>query len=150
MKVRFQKLTSEAITPTKAHPTDAGFDMYAVSREVDSNGNYVYSTGIAMEIPEGHVGLLFPRSSVSKKNQIQTNCVGVIDSSYRGDIIFKFKPIAGVMKRHFFGNDCDEIYDKGERIGQLIIMPYPSVELEEADALSDTDRGQGGFGSTGK
>lgn len=159
MKVRFKKLTPEAKMPNKAHPSDAGFDLTAVSLDLDQEGNVVYQTGIAVEIPEGYVGLVFPRSSVSKKGLVLTNGVGVIDSNYRGGISFKFRPaISGTV----LGKDqrgayiihsamhASRVYEVGERIGQLVIIPYPNVEFEETDNLSDTDRGAGGYGSTGK
>ena len=99
-----------------------------------------YKTGLALEIPKGHVGLLFPRSSVYKTSMIMSNCVGVIDSGYRGEIMLKFRDQ---------WRDYSSRYEVGDRVGQLIIMPYPQVELEEVDNLSSTDRGSGGYGSTG-
>lgn len=140
MKVRFKKLTPAAAAPYKAHPTDAGFDLTATSKCIDRECNTVYGTGIAVEIPEGHVGLLFPRSSINKKNLLLSNSVGVIDSHYRGEITAKFKRTAPYTAE----------YNVGERIAQLIIIPYPEVEFEEAGALTDTDRGTVGYGSTGK
>lgn len=143
MKVRFKKLTPDAVIPTKAHPSDAGFDLVATSEEF-KDGVYVYGTGIAMEIPEGYVGLVFPRSSIAKKDLFLSNSVGVIDSHYRGEVMFKFRMAraAEYVK--------DPIYSVGDRIGQIIIVPFPEIEFDEADALSDTDRGEGGYGSTGK
>ncbi|MBR5414191.1 MAG: dUTP diphosphatase [Fibrobacter sp.] len=140
VKVKFKKLDPRACMPVKAHPTDAGFDLVAVSSWRES-GNYVYGTGLAVEIPEGHVGLIFPRSSISKIDLFLTNAVGVIDSHYRGEILFKFKAACRVPY---------QLYDEGERIGQLIIMPIPQVEFEEVEELSETDRGAGGYGSSGK
>lgn len=158
VKVKVKKLSENAVLPTKAHKTDAGFDLTATSREFDKDGNIVYGTELAFEIPEGYVGYIFPRSSVSKKDIVLTNCVGVIDAGYRGEVMAKFKPVSMAHEtisrlprdhlsyfRHF-GED----YKVGERIGQLIIMPLPEIELEEATELSDTDRGEGGYGSTGK
>lgn len=145
MKVRFKKLSPNAVIPTKAHPTDAGFDLAATTVDVDEYDNLVYGTSLAVEIPRGYVGLIFPRSSVCKKQIFLTNCVGVIDSGYRGEIMAKFKSI-----------DCKSSsvagtqYGVGDRIAQLIIMPYPKVEFEEAEELSDSDRGTKGYGSTGK
>ena len=121
-----------------AKPGDAGMDLYSVSRSMDSNGNIVYHTGLAMEIPDGHVGLLFPRSSVSKTSVFLRNSVGVIDSGYRGEIMLKFN----------FCASTGEPYEVGDKVGQLIIMPYPEVQFELTDELSDTARGTGGFGST--
>ena len=142
MKVKIKRLSKNAVIPKKAHATDAGMDMVAISRDFDNNGNVVYGTGIAVEIPEGHVGLVFPRSSISKRDLLLSNSVGVIDSGYRGEITFKFKTEGGKMYA--------DMYGVGDRIGQLIIIPIPEIEFEETDELSDTDRGTGGYGSTGE
>lgn len=139
MKVRFKKLVPEAVIPTKAHPTDAGFDLTCI-RAVYSRDWISYSTGIAVEIPEGYVGLIFPRSSIYKKDLLLSNSVGVIDSGYRGEVMFKFRYVGTEGKT----------YEVGDRIGQLIILPYPEIEFEETNELSDSDRGTGGYGSTGK
>ena len=147
MKVRIKKLYKDSILPTKAHATDAGFDLYAHNVMRDNQANLVYTTGVAMEIPQGYVGLIFPRSSISRKDLILTNCVGVIDSGYRGEISFKFKRVNFVEQQDgLLEND----YLKGERIGQMIIMPYPEIEFVEVDELSDSERGDGGYGSSGK
>lgn len=140
MKVEFKKLVENAVIPTKAHPTDAGWDMTCTSFEYEKNNMITYHTGIAMAIPENHVGLLFPRSSVFKQDLILSNCVGVIDSSYRGEIMLKFRTTLPFPKR----------YSVGERVGQLIIMPYPTIEFSEVDSLPESDRGEGGYGSSGK
>ena len=140
VKVRFKKLHPEAIIPSYAKPGDAGMDMTAISIMDDEGFQVTYGTGIAVEIPEGYVGLIFPRSSIRKYQIELTNSVGVIDSGYRGEIQFTFNKTAGVPSKR---------YAVGDRIGQLIIMPYPTVIPIESDTLSDTDRGQGGFGSTG-
>lgn len=144
MQVRFKKIRSDAVAPSRAHSTDAGFDLTATSRDF-VNGHYVYGTGIAVEIPRGYVGLVFPRSSVSKKDLILSNGVGVIDSGYRGEILLKFKP-----SRIMDYLDKDALYEVGDRIGQLVIIPYPEVEFSECDELSETDRGEGGYGSSGR
>ena len=140
VKVRFKKLHPEAIIPSYAKPGDAGMDMTAISIMDDEGFQVTYGTGIAVEIPEGYVGLIFPRSSIRKYQIELTNSVGVIDSGYRGEIKFTFNKTAGVPSKR---------YAVGDRIGQLIIMPYPTVIPIESDTLSDTERGQGGFGSTG-
>ena len=135
MKVKIKKVRENAIIPKYAKPGDAGIDLTAADRSV--KGIWItYYTGLAMEIPYGHVGLLFPRSSVYKTEQRLANSVGVIDSGYRGEIMMKF-------------NRSMKEYQVGDRIGQLIIMPYPQVEFEEVEELSETNRGSGGFGSTG-
>ena len=139
VKVRFKKLQSEAIIPSYAKPGDAGMDMTATSI-VDDAFQVTYGTGIAVEIPEGYVGLIFPRSSIRKYQLQLSNSVGVIDSGYRGEIQFTFNKTGGVPSKK---------YEVGDRIGQLIIMPFPTVLPIESEDLSDSERGTGGFGSTG-
>lgn len=142
MRVKFKKLNSLATIPKKAHEQDAGFDLTAVSKDtVDENGYgfHEYDTGIALEIPRGYVGLVYPRSSISKTGHILANSTGIIDSNYRGSIKVRFKTIP----------NCTE-YIPGDRIAQLIIMPYPEIEFEETDSLEDSERASGAFGSTGK
>lgn len=139
MKVRFKKLHPKAVMPTKAHPTDAGFDLYASRVEQNDRGQIVCHTDIAFEIPEGYTGLVFCRSSICKKSLTLTNAVGVIDSGFRNEV-------TAVFRQHGYMPP----YQPGERFAQLIIMPYPEIEFEEAEELSDTDRGTGGYGSTGQ
>ena len=152
LNVKIKKLSDKAITPTYARHGDAGMDLTAISKEYDDHGNVVYGTGLAFEIPDGYVGLLFPRSSNTKKDLILGNSVGVIDSGYRGEVIFKFKPLAykGETDDGKYELSIDHIvdYDVGDRVGQIIIMPYPKVNFTEVDDLSSSDRGIGGFGST--
>lgn len=139
--MKFKKLDSKASIPTKAHPTDAGFDLVATSVSEDlKRGIVSYGTGIAVEIPKNHVGYIFPRSSVYKHQVSLANCVGVIDSSYRGEIFLKFRIVQPHISR----------YTIGDKIGQLIIQPYPEIEFEEVDELEESDRGEGGFGSSGR
>lgn len=138
--INIKKTNELAIIPKYAHSTDAGMDLVAVS--MNETDKYIeYDTGIAIEIPKGYVGLVFPRSSVSKLDLVQANSVGVIDSSYRNSIKVRFKKLKdyGVC-----------VYVPGERIAQLIILPYPMIGFNEVEKLSDSDRGLGGFGSTGK
>lgn len=144
MQIKFQKLHPDAVTPSYAKPGDAGLDLTAVG--ISFTPSYIsYRTGLAFEIPEGYVGLLFPRSSNSKKQLLLTNSVGVVDSGYRGEIEFRFKVVGnGVVPE----GDLDT-YNVGDKIGQLVIMPYPHIELIEENNLSDTERGTGGFGSSG-
>jgi dUTP pyrophosphatase len=142
MLVRVKKLSAAAVIPEYSKLGDAGMDLTAISMEKDDNGNVVYGTGLAIEIPKGHVGLIFPRSSNSKTDLYLTNHVGVIDSGYRGEIMFKFRANPSLINA--------KIYHPGDRVGQLIIIPYPHVYLVETDELSGTERGEGGFGSTGK
>lgn len=144
MKVKIKRLVSEAVMPRRAHASDAGWDLVAVSRKVDADGAVVYGTGLAMEIPEGYVGLVFPRSSVAKKDLVLSNCVGVIDSGYRGEVMAKFKLLDPLVK-----HDEYHWYDIGDRIAQIVIMRLPEVEMVESEDLSESDRGEGGYGSTG-
>ena len=154
MKVNVKKLDSNAVLPTYAKHGDAGMDLTATSKSYDEHGNAVYGTGLAFEIPAGYVGLLFPRSSNTKKDFILGNSVGVIDSGYRGEVVFKFKAIDTQYlqdgKLTFLKRDFMKEYNIGDRIGQIIIMPYPQIEFNLVDELSETERGVGGFGSTDK
>jgi dUTP pyrophosphatase len=137
LNIKIKKVRQEAIIPTKAHTTDAGYDLYASSCHYE-NGLVCYGTGIAVEIPQGYVGLVFPRSSIANTHLALSNSVGVIDSGYRGEIKAKFRK-GGTRG-----------YNVGDRIAQLIIIPYPEVVFEEAEELSDSDRGTGGYGSSGR
>ena len=149
LEVKVKKLVSEAVIPQYAKDGDAGLDLTAVSVDLDSNGNAVYGTGLAFEIPEGHVGLLFPRSSISKKDFSLANAVGVVDSGYRGEVILKFKPTPYFESNREQLEGGFRMYEKGDKVGQIIIIPYPKVQLVEAEELSSTERGEGGFGHTG-
>ena len=145
MQVRFKRLSDKAVIPSYAKPGDAGLDISAVYHKIDPDHNYIeYFTGLAVEIPEGHVGLLFPRSSVSKTDLALANCVGVVDSGYRGELTFRYK----FAKEAYYASL--KRYQDGDRIGQLVIMPYPTIEPTEAMELSETERGDGAYGSTGK
>jgi dUTP pyrophosphatase len=140
MIVKFKKLHWDAATPTQASDGAAGFDLTCTDVSADTeNRVYRYYTGIAVEIPAGYVGLIFPRSSVFKTGHVLANSVGVIDSDYRGEIQLVYRPVRNMP--------CP--YERGDRIGQLVILPAPQVTLVEVDELSDTARGEGGFGSTG-
>ena len=139
MKVKIKKLHTNAVIPKYAKPGDAGMDLTCVEVEKNEILNTVtYNTGIAVEIPPGYVGLIFPRSSVHKTGLTLCNSVGVIDSGYRGEIKLKFN-----VKRWI------SAYKKGDRIGQIVIIPYPNIDFVETDTLSDSERNSGGFGSTG-
>mgnify|MGYP003129364934 FL=1 len=144
MKVKFLKLVDTAVTPSYAKPGDAGMDITAIAHKINTEHNFIeYHTGLAFEVPEGHVGLLFPRSSVSKKDLSLANCVGVVDSGYRGEITFRYK----FDSDSYFANV--KRYEDGDRVGQLVIMPYPEIELQEVNHLTTSTRGVGGYGSTG-
>lgn len=135
MIIRIKK-DKEAKLPKYAKPGDAAMDLTALDW-VDEGLYIEYRTGLYMEIPDGYVGLLFPRSSISEKGLILANSVGVIDSGYRGEIKIRFKK-----------SGYREIYVKGDRIAQLMIMPVPKVAFKVVDELSSTERGEGGFGHT--
>jgi dUTP pyrophosphatase len=139
--VKVKKLDSNAVIPSYSKVGDAGMDL-TITREIENTSFSVsYGFGIAMEIPKGFVGLIFPRSSVRNQDLILSNCVGVIDSGYRGELQATFKKTQGL----------DSIkYKVGERGAQIIILPYPTIYMTEVPELSDSDRGTGGFGSTGK
>ena len=144
MEIKFKRLSDNAVLPSKAHPTDAGLDLTCtnITSEVNECGQFVlvYHTGIAVEIPVGYVGLIFQRSSVYKKSLTLTNAVAVIDSCYRGELILKFKNTSG--------DSIPAVYNIGDRIAQLVIIENPEVEPVFADTLSETDRGENGFGSS--
>jgi dUTP pyrophosphatase len=145
LKVRIKKLHPDAVIPKYAKPGDAGLDLTAVEKFFDQNNNICYRVGLAFEIPEGYVGYLFPRGSLTKKDLLLSNSVGVIDSGYRGDLYFKYK----VANQLIENGRSTQIYEVGDRVGQIVIMPYPQIELEEVDELSETERGDTGFGSSG-
>ena len=141
MKVLFKKLADKAIKPTYGTKFSAGADLYSIEERVICSGQTaVIKTGIAVQIPEGHVGLVYARSGLATKRGLApANKVGVIDSDYRGEVMVALYNQSGVEQK----------IDEGERIAQMVIAPYLTCEYEEADELDDTVRGAGGFGSTG-
>jgi dUTP pyrophosphatase len=129
MIIKIKKLDSDAIIPKYARHGDAGLDIVAISK--NNTEDYIeYKTGLAFEIPEGFMCLVFPRSSISKTNLSLANSVGVLDSGYRGELILRYR------------KNGDKEYEVGDRIGQIIILPYPKIEFEEKEELSDTHRGK--------
>lgn len=144
MKVKIKRLKADAVIPSYAKPGDAGMDLVATSCDYDvATDSFIYGTGIAIEIPKGFVGLLFPRSSIYKTDGFMTNHVGVIDSGYRGEV-------KAIFKTRTPGFPMSAPYEVGNKIAQLMIVPYPNIEFEEVEVLSETERGEGGHGSTGK
>jgi dUTP pyrophosphatase len=145
IKVKIKRINKEIETkiPAYSKEGDAGLDLVATSKEKGPGGIATYGTNLAVEIPLGFVGLLFPRSSICKYELSLANSVGVIDSGYRGEIMLKFRNTDWTDERN-----CT--YDVGDKIGQLIIIPYPQVEFEEVGELSESFRGATGFGSSGK
>ena len=145
MEVKIKKLDPNAVIPTYAKDGDAGMDLVATKIISNTTFDITYGTGIAMEIPKGYVGLVFPRSSIRKTDLSLTNSVGVIDSGYRGEIQATFKKVFGENDIRIPQTD----YKVGDRIAQIIIVPYPKIKFVEVDDLTTTERGEGGFGSTG-
>lgn len=139
MKIKFKKLSKLSKIPSFANEDDAGMDLMAITVKQSSNF-YEYGTGLAMEIPKGYVGLLFPRSSISNTDHYLRNSVGVIDSGYRGEIKIRMS-VPDLGKRE---------YEIGDKIAQLIILKLPSINIEEVKILDVSSRGEKGFGSSGK
>jgi dUTP pyrophosphatase len=144
MKVRIKKLNPNAVIPTYAKAGDAGMDLTITNIISETTTDVTYGFGIALEIPFGFVGLVFPRSSVRKYDLALTNSVGVIDSGYRGELQATFK------KTSWLKQDSSTKYNVGDKGAQIMIIPHPPIEFDEVAELSDTERGDGGFGSTGK
>ena len=141
MKVKMKKLHPDAVKPKYAKESDAGMDL--VATEIISNTTFqvTYGLGIAIEIPDGMVGLVFPRSSIRNTELTLSNSVGVIDAGYRGELQVTFNKLNGL----------DSVaYKVGDRVAQIVIVPHPIVQFVEVDELSESKRGEGGFGSTGK
>ena len=172
MEIRYKKLSEKAKTPYRKYDVDAGFDLYATRIE-ETEKYTMYGTDIVLEIPEGYVGLMFPRSSVTNQDLMLKNCVGVIDASYRGEIMCRF---AKYHHDHYFeGNgeffeivDGDQsainrdfvsfneivfrtpdYYEVGDRICQIVFLKLPKVKLVESQELSEGARGTDGYGSSG-
>lgn len=174
MEIKIKKLNEDAVIPSYAKPGDMGMDLTAIAMEYDADMDcYIYHTGLAFELPEGYGMLLFPRSSNRKTEAYMTNHVGILDSGYRGELLICYKnrtssKITNAIKILFsniksivnkcFGkirlnlpNPANEApYEVGNKIAQLVIIPYPFIEFIESDELSKSERGEGGHGSTGK
>lgn len=145
MKLNFKKLNENAVMPTYGSEFAAGADLYACTNGetvvIESGETKLIKTGLAMEIPEGYAGLIYARSGIANKRGLApSNKVGVIDSDYRGEIM---------VSLHNHSNETQSIAD-GERIAQMVITPFLKVEYNEVEEISETVRGEGGFGSTGK
>ena len=144
MKVKMKKLHPNAVKPKYAKESDAGMDLVATEIISKTETQITYGIGLAMEIPDGMVGLIFPRSSIRNTNLQLSNSVGVIDAGYRGELQATFNIINPHVVEGF------GIYMPGDRIAQIVIVPHPIVQFVEVDELSESKRGDGGFGSTGK
>ena len=168
VNVKIKKLDENAVIPQYAHPGDAGMDVTAVS--INVTDDYIeYGTGLAFQLPANHVMLIFPRSSNSKKDLLLANSVGVLDSGYTGELKLRYKrsyrienkpceatdfklttsSIVNFEAANEYQWDAGKWYGVGDRIGQIMILPYPEVQFTKVDTLEDTERGSGGFGSTG-
>ena len=154
MKVKIQKISPLAKIPTYAKDGDAGMDVIATSIISDTPEQITYGLGIALEIPKGFVGLVFPRSSIRKTGLQLSNSVGVIDSGYRGELQATFNKVFGGDRFYDETKNTEDtsnnFYKVGDRIAQIIIVPHPIIQIVEVDELSESSRGIGGFGSTGK
>lgn len=143
MELKIKRLSEKAIMPIRAHEGDAGIDLTCtnITQELNECGQLilVYHTDLAIEIPEGYVGLLLPRSSMATKSLTLTNSVGVIDSGYRGEVMAKMRSTTDVVPA---------IYKPGERFAQLVIVPLLTYTIAEATELTDSERGEGGYGSS--
>lgn len=144
MKIEIKKLTETAKLPTRGSDRAAGYDLYADSVEsvlIKPHTTAKVGTGLAIAIPEGYFGAIFARSGLAAKQGLRpANCVGVCDEDYRGEYIVALHN----------DTDMNQIIEPGDRIAQLVVLPYLPVEFEEVTELSETERGAGGFGSTGK
>jgi dUTP pyrophosphatase len=141
MNVNIKLLSEDAVLPTYSKDGDAGMDIVATRIDDDTYPQITYGTDIAIEIPSGYVGLIFPRSSIRNFDLELSNSVGVIDSGYRGEIKATFNKTIRARGKY---------YHAGDRIMQLIIIPYPQIKFNEVDELTKTVRNEGGYGSTGR
>lgn len=144
MKIEIKKLNENAVIPTRGSQQAAGYDLYAATTEpitIQPHETVKVGTGLAIAVPDGYFGAIFARSGLAAKQGLRpANCVGVADSDYRGEYIVALHN----------DTDVERTIEPKERIAQLVVMPYLAVEFEEKDELSETARGEGGFGSTGK
>lgn len=143
MDIKIKRSKALKTIPGYAKQGDAGIDLTAVEILSDTVNQITYGTGLSIEIPEGYVGLVYPRSSIRNKSLLLSNSVGVIDSGYRGEIQATFNKTNSVHSN-------DSVYAVGDRICQIIIVPYPKVNLIPVQSLSESIRGIKGFGSTGE
>lgn len=137
--VKIRKVHPDAVIPFRAHATDAGMDVIAISMEMTED--YVeYDTGLQFQLPEGYAILIFPRSSNSKKDLLLCNSVGILDAGYTGNLKLRFKLTTEGY--------TEKIYNPGDKVGQIMIIPYPEINFIETEIFNETERGDGGFGST--
>lgn len=143
MTLKIKRLSEKAVMPTRAHATDAGLDLIVteITQELNEGGELilVYHTGIAIQMEDGYVGFIFPRSSIAKKTITPTNCVGTVDAGYRGEITWKMRSTV---------NTVPAVYKPGDKFAQLVFVKLPDVEIIEASELDESDRGTGSYGSS--
>lgn len=140
MQIKIKKLSEKAVLPTRMRTDDVGYDLTATSKTIVDNkdhGYIEYGTSLVMEIPIGYGGFIFPRGSISKTGLIQANAVGVVDPNYRGEVTVRYKAIPDTKQ-----------YEVNDRVAQIVIMPYESPEWVEVNELSETERGEGAYGSS--
>ena len=157
IEVKIKRLSEKAIMPRKAFPTDGGYDMFASSVEFDDFGNIVYGLGWAFEIPEGYAGLLLPRSSTSNFDINMQNSIGLIDCHFRGEVKAKYRPTSTQPVRgaktnciEVYQSNSADIYEVGDKVAQMVFIKLPEVAIKEVEELTKTDRGEGGWGHTGR
>jgi dUTP pyrophosphatase len=138
MKVKIKRLSKNSVIPKYSKQGDAGMDLTVTEVEYLDSEHIKLHFGLAFEIPIGYVGYIFPRSSCYKQRQIMSNSVGVVDSGYRGEV-------SAVM----IGTCKDFMYKVGDRAAQIIIMPIPHIEFEQVETMSESERGDSGYGSSG-
>lgn len=143
--LRVKKLVPEAVLPTRANPDDAGYDVVAIYDPEVTDTYVQYRTGLAIEVPKGYHTEIFPRSSISKYDLVLANSIGLIDNGYRGELIFRFKIVPRAN-----GSILSKVYEKGDKIGQIVVRRTIDLPILEVENLSDTVRGEGGFGSSDK
>ena len=154
MKIKVKKLHPDAILPKSAHVTDAGYDLVAIDDGKITDTYIQYRTGLSIEVESGYHTELFPRSSISEKDLVLANSVGVVDHGYRNELFVRFK-IIPPLERSETTNMCrlmfvTKKYKKGDKIAQLLVRRTEHADFEWAEELSDTERNQGGFGSSGQ
>lgn len=141
LQVKFKKLHADAKLPVKGSLDAACFDVYATSAKAEYGGKVTYGLGFATEIPKGYMGILIPRSNLTKHRWMMNHSTGIIDSDYRGEWMLKLSSIGDVFEPLPYG--------VGDRVGQIYFIPVLSTTFEEVEELDSSERGEGGFGSSG-
>lgn len=154
MILKFKRLHPDAKIPTKAYPSDSGFDVVANSDPIYKDSYVEYLTDLSFEVPQGYDIKLFPRGSISKTDLVLANSIGLWDQNFRGNLAFRFKIIPRLTHdsdgNWVIANRNPVIYHKGDKIGQVVLQKREDVELVESGSLSETDRNVNGWGSSGR